>query len=208
MVESNKLAAQGLHGGSAIRLLRNTQKVLEWAGSARDEWDLGNADLMHRHFIRILDYIDGLGFVSADLPPDTPVYVNPLLAQYGLVTIVPGDNPESYPPRVAYNVQSFVETATQLSPEKRKLGFETERDIRTTVEASLQLVRQDARQLFLMTNDQLRAGSTVSLLNKMLEEARLAFSGYLDPNVGYLKGGALNDYNNIQLIASFDITPY
>lgn len=134
--------------------------------------------------------------------------VNPLLAQYGLVTIVPGDNPEAYPPRVSYNVRSFVETATQLSPEKRKLGLETERDIRTTVEARLQLVRQDAKQLFFMTDEQLLERSTLPLLNDIVAQARLAYSGELDPTAGYLKGGALNDYNNIQLIASFDITLY
>jgi serine/threonine protein kinase len=209
MVESNKMAALGLHGGSAYWLLINTQKVLEWAGSARDEWDLQNAPLMHRHFIRILDYIDGLGFVQADLPPGTPVLVNPLLAQYGLVTIVPGDNPESYPPRVSYNVLSFVETAANhLSPDKQKLGLQTERDIRTNVEAQLQLVRQDARQLFLLTDNQLLQRSTLPLLNDLMAKARFAFSGELDPTAGYLKGGALNDYNNIQLVASFDITPY
>jgi len=207
LFESNKLAVQGLHGGHAIRILRNTQKVLEWASSARDEWDLNNFPLMHRHFIRILDYLDGSAFVSADLPPGTPLLVNPLLAQNGLITVVPGENPEAYLPHAAFSILSFAQAGNTLSPEKRQIGLEVEKDIRVNLAYRLQLVRQDAKQLVALTDAQLAQRSTLPLLNDLLTQANYAYAGQFDPATDHLQGGALNDYNLIQAIASFDIFP-
>jgi serine/threonine protein kinase len=206
--ESNKMIAQGIHGGSVTLVLRNTQKVLEWAGSARDDWALQNFDLIHRHFIRILDYIDGSAFVDCDLPPGTPLLVNPLLAQNGLVTIVPGENPEAYPPRAAFSILSFIQASPNLSPEKRQLGLEAEKDIRVNIAYRLQQVRLYAKQLVAMSNTQLAQKSTVPLLDSMLEQARIAYSGSYDPTVNRFLGGALNDYNSIQFLASYDIASY
>ena len=141
------MIAQGIHGGSMTLILRNTQKVLEWAGSAHDDWALQHFDLIHRHFIRILDYIDGSAFVSADLPPGTPLLVNPLLAQNGLVPIVPGENPESYPPRAAFSILSFFQSIPNLSSQKLQQGLQTEQDVRINIPYHLQLVRQFIRQI-------------------------------------------------------------
>jgi hypothetical protein len=207
LFEGTKLAAQGLHGGAAIQFLHNTQKVLEWSNSARDEWDLQNTPLMHRHFIRILQYLDGLTYVRADLPSGTPVLVNATLAQNGLITVIPGDNPEAYVPRIATQVLG-VANSPDLSVEKHALAVETERDIRINVENWLQQVRQDARQLFTLSDAQLAQRSTLPLLNDMLEQARNAYTGQINPVTDQRQGGVLNDYDNIQRIASFDFTQY
>jgi len=206
--ESNKMIAQGIHGGSATLIVRNTQKVFEWAGSARDDWALQQYDLIHRHFIRILDYVDGSAFVSADLPPGTPLLTDPQLTQNGLATIVPGENPESYLPRAAFSILSFVEAAPNLSPEKHQLGIQAEHDIRVNIDEHLHLVRAYAKQLVAMDSTQLAQKSTLPLLDSMLEQARIAYSGEYDPTVDRFLGGALNDYNDIQLLASYDIAPY
>jgi eukaryotic-like serine/threonine-protein kinase len=206
--ESNKMIAQGIHGGSATLVLRNTQKVFEWAGSARDDWALQQYDLIHRHFIRILDYIDGSAFVSADLPSGTPLLTDPQLTQNGLATIVPGENPESYLPRAAFSILSFVEAAPNSSPEMHQLGIQTEHDVRVNIDEHLQIVRMYAKQLVAMNSTQLAQKSTLPLLDSMLEEARIAYSGEYDPTVNRFLGGALNDYNNIQLLASYDVAPY
>jgi hypothetical protein len=163
---------------------------------------------MHRHFIRILDYLDGLPFVQADLKPGTPVLVNRILAQNGLITVIPGDNPEAYAPRLAYNLLAAVQVPNQFSPEKYQLALATEKDIRVNVEYRLQLVRQDAKQLVAMTDAQLAQPSTLLLLNDMLTQASYAYSGQFDPTTLHSQGGVLNDYDNIQVIASFDIFPY
>ena len=163
---------------------------------------------MHRHFIRILDYLDGLPFVQADLSPRTPVLVNPILAQNGLVTVIPGDNPEAYTPRIAFHILSALEAAHGLfSSDKVQLALEVDKDVRVNLEYLLQLVRRYAKQLVTMTDGQLAQRSTLSLLNEMLTQANYAYAGQFDPASGHLQGGALNDYNLIQTIASFDIFP-
>ncbi len=60
-----RLTPLDLHGGSDIRLLRNTEKILEWASSARDTYvgkDTTTNDLafIRRQIIRILYYLDGI----------------------------------------------------------------------------------------------------------------------------------------------------
>ncbi|HZR43342.1 MAG TPA: serine/threonine-protein kinase, partial [Ktedonobacteraceae bacterium] len=45
--ESPELKTRGLHGGLDMWFLRNTQKILEWASAARDDWG-NNPDLLHR----------------------------------------------------------------------------------------------------------------------------------------------------------------
>ncbi|GAC1623797.1 MAG: hypothetical protein NVS4B11_18740 [Ktedonobacteraceae bacterium] len=209
LFEGGQLSAQGLHGGSANRLLRNTQKVLEWAGSARDEWDLKNVGLMHRHFIRILDYLDGSPFIQEDLPPGTPLLVNPLLAQVGLINLNLRfkQATESYTQRVASNVLGVIHIS-EGSPAKQRLATLTEKDIRVNVANWLELVRKDAKQLVLLTDAQLAQRSTLPLLNDVVTQARYAFSGQFDPASDQLQGGALLDYDHIQLLASFDIVPY
>src|SRR5439155_3682894 len=49
----------GINGGLDIQLVRNAQKVLEWAGIARDAWASQDAQFIRRQAIRILAYLDG-----------------------------------------------------------------------------------------------------------------------------------------------------
>jgi len=119
--------------------------------------------------------------------------------------VVPGENPEAYLPRAAFSILSFAEAGNTLSPEKRQLAFEVEKDIRVNMAYRLELVRQDAKQLVARTDAQLAQRSTLPLLNDLLTQANYAYAGQFDPATGRLRGGALNDYNLIQNIASFDI---
>src|SRR5205823_5950124 len=64
-------------GGLDIWLFRNTQKVLEWAGSARGYWLSKNTQLMRPHFIRILEYLKGTAAVGTDIPSDTLLPIQP-----------------------------------------------------------------------------------------------------------------------------------
>src|SRR5215469_8290726 len=51
------LEKMGLHGGLIFWLEKNSRKVNEWATAAQDE---GDGALIHRHLLRILDYLDGI----------------------------------------------------------------------------------------------------------------------------------------------------
>ncbi len=121
--ESPELKIRGLHGGLDMWLLRNTEKVLEWANAARDSWRT-NPDLLHRHLIRILDYLDGAASVQKDAPAvGTTLLVDPHDAQVPLLGPAPdGQDPPGYafddevPPGYVYLVSSHLAGAV-LSPD-------------------------------------------------------------------------------------------
>jgi hypothetical protein len=78
----------------------------------------------------------------------------------------------------------------------------------TNVKKSLQQMRQDALQLVHMTNQQLAQPSALALVSDMALQARYAYAGQTDPITGQNQEGAIWVYNNVQRLATFDVTPY
>src|SRR5207249_9485575 len=84
--EGLQISKIGIHGGLEVRLMRNTQKVLEWANSAKDAWRL-QPDFIRRQMVRILDYVDGAQYARLDVPVGTRLLADPQLAQVGLIPV-------------------------------------------------------------------------------------------------------------------------
>src|SRR5436305_2831457 len=85
----------GIRGGLDIQLVRNTQKVLEWAGSARDAWASQDTQFIRRQLIRILAYLDGtiagsdgVPLVYRDVPAGTSLGVPENLAKVPLIETI------------------------------------------------------------------------------------------------------------------------
>ena len=72
----------------------------------------------------------------------------------------------------------------------------------------LESVRQYAKQLHSMNETQLRSQDASRLLNNMMAEAFYAYVGQLDPSTAELQSGALQIQQDIERLATFDITPY
>ncbi len=216
--ESPELKKRGLHGGLNMWFLRNTQKILEWANAARDDWATGSTDSMHRHVIRILDYLDGAAYVQQNAPAVGPtLLVNPHDAQVALLGPAPdeqypaGDTfDDEAPSGYVYLISSHL-GATVLSSDatsdQRILAAQIQKAI-DTVKGSLEKVHQDAKQLLTMTPDQLLQPAALTLLNDMVMHAQLAYSGQIDPLTGQAQGGALWIYSNIQRMANFAVKPH
>ena len=104
--DSPELQIRQLYGGLGIWFWRNTEKVVEWASSARDDAQSNPPDTgqIHRQLIRILDYIDGARSVSMDVPPNTPLLVSAHDAQVALV----GPRITMQPPGSLYNGKGQV----------------------------------------------------------------------------------------------------
>jgi len=215
--ESPELQTRALHGGLDMWFLRNTQKILEWASAARDEWR-NNPDLLHRQIIRILDYIDGKSFVQQDEPAVGPaLYVDPNDAQVALLGPPPdGQDPPGYafdgevPPGYVYLVSSHL-AATVLSPdatpEQRTLAAQIHAAL-DQVRSWLEKIHQDSGQLITMDETQLAQDSTLSLLDDLVTQAQFAYNGQTDPVTGQLQGGAIWVTSNIQRMANFNLKPY
>jgi hypothetical protein len=215
--ESPELKIRNLHGGLDMWFLRNTQKILEWASAARDEWR-NNPDLLHRQIIRILDYIDGESFVQQDAPAVGPaLYVDPSYAQVALLGQPPdGQDPPGYafddevPPGYVYLVASHL-AGTVLSPdatpEQRALAAQIHAGL-DKVRGWLENVHQDAKKLIIMDETQLEQDSSLSLLDDLVTQAQFAYNGQTDPLTGQLQGGAIWVTSSIERMATFNLKPY
>jgi hypothetical protein len=208
LYEGPILSKWGIHGGGAIQLLRNTQKILEWSESARDAWGSDPA-FIHRQVVRILDYLDGSPYVQQDVPPGTPLLVEPRLAQVPLITVVQGQDVPSYLSRIHDHVGPLgnEREAPGLTPAKHALARQVDLGL-AHEQQWLSRVRQDARQLVMMDDAQLLQPAALSLLNDMRVWANIAFVGQRDPATNEVQWGAVQLWYSIQQLATFDVKVY
>jgi eukaryotic-like serine/threonine-protein kinase len=69
-------------------------------------------------------------------------------------------------------------------------------------------IRQDARQLAAMRDEQLQKQQTLTLLNDIAKNANFALNGEIDPVTGNTQMGVERMYEAIQNLATMDITPF
>ncbi|MBV9228670.1 MAG: hypothetical protein JOZ18_05085 [Chloroflexi bacterium] len=192
-------------GGLDIWLFRNVQKVLEWSGSARDDWTTQGTGLMHRQFIRVLDYLDGLSYVQNDVPPGTPVLVDTRIARASLLEF---NVQQQEPPGLLYHIGLHLQGlvgSPGATAQQKQLAIQIDTAI-NKVNALLQGVRQDARRLVMMTDAQLLQPSSLSILDDMVKQAQDAFVGQFDPTTGEIENGVTQIHYAIQRLATLDVT--
>jgi len=204
-----KLAKVNLVGGLDTWLYRNTLKILEWTGSARD-LALANYDtgLIRRQLVRILDYLDSSQYVETEnLPPDlaqTPVLADPTIARVGLLEISPEQQPPGYLKHIGTHLSDITQ-APGVTPEQKQLASETNIDI-NNVQVWLSAVHADAVKLLHTPTDQLLQPQMLPIFNDMFAQANTAFIGQTDPHTGQVKEGVAQIHYKIQSLAIFDIT--
>ncbi len=202
-----KLKAAGLTGGLDIWLFRNTEKILEYAGSARDAQQTGGADLVYRQVVRILDYLDGTQYIQTEpLRPGTGLLIDPTIAKVALLEFdVQHQTPPGYLKHIGNHLREIVQspgiTATQ-----RALAIQINADI-DNVQGWLTNVHADAEKLAAMPNAQLLQPQAAALLNDMFTQTNFAFAGQIDPNTNQLKPGVVQIHYSIQRLATFEIAP-
>jgi serine/threonine protein kinase len=207
LAQDPKLKAAGLTGGLDIWLFRNTEKILEWSGSARDAWqrqDLQSGAFIHRQVVRILDYLDGFSYVQREVPPGTRILVDPVIVRVPLLENVPNQAPPGY----VFHIGRHLEEITK-SPNvtKDQIALAVQINLAmNNVQFWLQQVHKDALQLINLSDAQILQQSTRSILDDMTTQANFAFTGQIDPFTGQVKSGVVQVHYNIQRLATFDIT--
>ncbi|HZR39691.1 MAG TPA: serine/threonine-protein kinase [Ktedonobacteraceae bacterium] len=214
IVESPELAIRGLHGGLAFWFVRDTATISDLANGLADDWQKKDTHTIRDQVIRILDYLDSSPAVKADVPSGTPVLAN---TQVALLGPVPQNaDPPGYvyqdesPPGYTYLIQLHMNGAI-LSPQTTSQQHQTAIQINgglDNVRNLLTHVYQDARQLVRMTNDEILQPAALTLLDDMATQAQYAYTGQSNPSTGTSQGGAIWIYNNLQRLASFEVTPY
>lgn len=208
LAEDPYIAQYGLHGGLNTWLVRNTEKLLEWSGSARDYWGEANSTtLMRNQFIRILDYLDGAANVQTDVPPRTPVLVSAPVAMLGITT--PGlQNPgESDYVHAIIGHLNAIAAAPGVSASTLARASQINSGLNNLANW-LQSVRLDAKHLLAMSTAQLLLPSTLPLLDDLQINAYYAYVGRLDPATNQQQPGATQISYNIERLATFDMQAY
>lgn len=208
-----KLKAAGLGGGLDIWLFRNVTKVVEQAGSARDAQaqctpDPNNSACasLIRAVVRVLDYLDGSTYVQADVPPNTPLLIDQTVARVALLEFDPvHQQPPGYLDHISSHLR-LLATSPGVTPQQHALALQIGQAI-NNVQGWLEAVHTDAVQLVHMSNSQLSQPAALSILNDMLTQARYALVGFFDPNTSTIREGVAQISNDIQGLATFNVTP-
>jgi serine/threonine protein kinase len=208
----------GLPGGLDLWLYRNTEKILEFSASARDNWHganttAGDQGLMRDHFIRIIDYLDGVLHARDSLPPGTPFLADSTAARIGLLTVATTGQPaqpDKDPPGHINHIQVHVgETAKapDVTPEMRKTSGQI-LDSVNRAKNWLTNVRKDVLQLVSIMSDldKIRQPSTGVLLDDMVNQATFAYIGQLNPVTNQVEGGVLQAHYDMQKLAAYTLT--
>ena len=207
LAEDPTLHKVGLPGGLDIWLFRNSEKILEWAGSARDSWERNETVSIHNQVIRILDYLDGLAYVQRDVPPGTPILVNPRIVPVALLEF---DAQNQNPPGYLFHVSKHLRAIAQ-SPDatanQRMLAAAINNAL-NNVNGWLDQVRKDAKLLINMPVDQLASSGALPILDDMETQARYAYIGQLDPTTNQVHDGVVQIHYDIQSLAVFEVAPF
>jgi hypothetical protein len=210
-----QIKALALPGGLDAWVFRNTEKILEWSVSARDDFssDARNYSLMHNQFIRILDYLDGIRNVHLDVPPGTPILADPAIAKVSLLTVNPtqqgvaeflATNPPGNLDHMAQHLSELLK-APDASPASRQIAPHILTAL-SNAKRWLEKVRANAKQLVYMGPEQLAQPSAQNLLEELAAHATYAYIGRLDPTTNKVLPGVLQAHYDIQKLAAFDIT--
>jgi serine/threonine protein kinase len=212
-----KLKAQGLAGGLDIWLYKNTTKILEAAGSARDQQRICAAnpstactDFILRQVARILDYLDGSVYVHTENIPANiqdiqhgQLLIDAATARVAMLEFDPAQSPPGYLKHIGSHLQSISQISGSTQAQ-RTLAIHIDQAI-NNVQGWLNMVHADAAKLIHMNTDQLVQADALTLLNDLFVQANNAFVGQVDPNTNNVKEGVVQIHYNIQALATFEV---
>ncbi len=208
LAQDPKLQKAGLTGGLSTGLFKNSEKILEWAGSARDALQHGDTAFARRQLLRILDYLDGSQFVGTEpLPADLsaqPVIVDPVIARVALLTISAQQDPPGYLKHIGNHLREIV-TLADTTPEQRALAVQINSAIDNVV-ALLTSVHVDTINLLKLDPAAMTQPAALATMNQITVLTNNAFVGQLDPNTITVREGVVQIYYAVQRLATFDIT--
>ncbi len=208
LVEGRVLHTMGIHGGLDMQILRNTLKILEWAGSAKDSTA---PDFVHRQTIRILDYLDGAVVVQQDAPGE-PLLVDKVIAQVPLLNPLnlQAAESKSYLQRTDFQLKGLL-SAPGVSVQVHALAKGTEAAL-LNLQSWLENVRKDAIMLekaYMQFGGQLlQQPLTQTTLADMQTWANYAVVGRLDPSANKVQPGAIQIHYSIQQFATFNVASF
>jgi hypothetical protein len=163
-----------------------------------------DADLIHRHLLRILDYLDGSTYVWRDVPQGSPWIVDPQAGKIGLLNMVEGQEPPGYLAHVDLHTAGLA-NAPSHTPEQQHVAVAVDGVIARMTD-DLTRVHQDAARLVQLSDAQLSQSSTLTTLNEMATLTTEVKGGWLDPKTNEDIGGVLWISAQLQQLATISLT--
>jgi hypothetical protein len=207
LAQDPTLQANNIAGGLVIWMTRNVAKVEEWSSAAQGGWgaQMPNdaADLIHRHMLRILDYIDGQSYVWQDVPAGSPWIVDPQAGKLGLLSYTQGQQPPGYLQHVDIHLTGLAGSPGHTA-EQQKVAIQVDGVI-TRMINDLTQVRKDAAQLVKLNDDQLRQPSTLTVLDEMASLTTEVKGGWFDTSTSENMGGVIWLNARIQQLATISL---
>ena len=201
------LQANNISGGLVIWMPRNVSKVEEWSSAAQGGWgaQMPNdaAALLHRHFLRILDYIDGSSYVWQDVPAGSPWLVDSVAGKLGLLSYTQSQEPPGFLQHVDIHLTGLAGSPGH-TVEQQKVAIQVDGVISRMIN-DLEQVRKDAVQLVKLNDDQLRQPGTLTLLNEMASLTTEVKGGWFDPTTNENIGGVIWLSARIQQLATISL---
>jgi hypothetical protein len=203
LAQESTLQANKLSGGLVIWMTRNVAKVDEWSGAAQGSWGDGDAELVHRHLIRILDYLDGQAYVWKDVPEGSDWLVDPRAGKLGLLSYTQNQWPSGFLQHVDSHLTLLV-NAPGHTEEQKRVAIQVDSVI-TRMISDLEKVRTDAIQLTKRSYEELLQPDGLTMLNEMKTLTTEVNSGWFDAATGANQGGVLWVSARIQQLVTISL---
>jgi serine/threonine protein kinase len=207
LAEDRTLQENTIPGGLVIWMTRNVAKVQEWSSAAQGGWrpqmSDGDAELIHKNLIRIMDYLDGQTYVWQDVPAGSPWLVDPVAGKFGLLSHTQNQEPPGYLQHVDTHLKGLTASPGHTD-EQQKIAIQANSVIARMINDLIQ-VRKNAVQLVKRSNSQLRQSDTLTLLNEIATLTREANSGWFDTATHENIGGAIWLNMRLQQLATISL---
>ncbi len=200
---SDTMNTTPIQGGLRTWLLLTSRDVFEWASAARGEEMPEAPPFLRIDLVRILDVLDGSTLVQQDVPVGTPLYVDPKLSLVPLLQVEPGQQPPGSMVQISLQLAAIAQSS-DASPEQRQIASRITADLHLATDA-LGRVREAAKQLILLSDAQLAQPAALFLLDALVEQANVAYSGILNPTTGEREGGTLRIADQLERLATITI---
>jgi serine/threonine protein kinase len=227
LVQAPELKVLGLSGGLSIWMMRNVEEIAKWALIAKERWESKDSAGIRQYLVNILYYLDGECTRQADLqglPPVNPTLpenqtiariahfalLNPCIQeeqeQANALKQVFLHVPHNYVDHLLFHMAGVIQSPG-ASAGTQALALQINGAI-NAVKARLLQARQDAEQVLHLSDDQLVQLAGLDLLSDLQVQARDAYAGQTDQTTGNVQEGVVWIYENVERLATFDVTPY
>lgn len=205
----------GLEGGLDTWLYKNTEKILEWAGSARDAWssDMSSAQtcFMFRQLTRIMYYLDGIQYAPLSIPVTPtalscalPEAADDAIAKIGLLTPEPQvQNPPGYLYHIGVKHLHEMLQLPQINSSQKALAIQVGQMLNVVTQWLL-TIHSDIKTLYSLSLNDLLSEKGRETLNEVASLANDAFVGRVNP-VGPTTDGVVQIHYALQNLATFDV---